>query len=142
MQELAHFCLGATCALILLEWSGLREKLDLGCDLPLVFISGLWAMLPDLPNIGIPFLPHTNPFTNVFWFHQLLDILDPQDLPLFSAIFYGIFGLVAFLATVEEKKKRSMKKGVVKMPEVSKTEPKDQKKAVEGTRTAQISAKK
>lgn len=85
MDAIVHFAVGATCGMVLLLMLDFRPQIKF----PLVFASGGWAMLPDgwyflryVPIDGLMLLGlrfHRSIFSNVFWFHQVLDRLETGD---------------------------------------------------------------
>ncbi|MFC6824848.1 hypothetical protein [Halopelagius fulvigenes] len=81
---------------ILLARTGVRRPVRWG----LVFLSAVWAMLPDLhhvlPSIRPWYKPvvHDTAVANVFWFHGVFDRLDPRDRPVYSRGMMSAFFLV------------------------------------------------
>ncbi|WP_435100240.1 hypothetical protein [Halorubrum sp. N11] len=59
-------------------------------------------MLPDIHWVAPLYAPelkalHSSVFTNVFWFHQTLDVVDPTDSYTVAALALGVFTLVVSL---------------------------------------------
>jgi hypothetical protein len=69
-------------------------------------VSALWAILPDayhaVPGIESWYKPlvHDSVIADVFWFHRLIDRLDPGDQPIFSLVMLSAFGLSFLLVEV------------------------------------------
>lgn len=103
MYALGHFAVGATLMILILEFILTDEAWKLKHDLPLILISGGWAMLPDIAWIGYPILPHNSPLMNIFWFHQILDVLDPHDDPRYSALAYAVLCFVTVFVVLYER---------------------------------------
>ena len=67
-----------------------------------VLLGGGWAMLPDVHWVAPLYAPelkalHSSVFTNIFWFHQTLDVVDPTDSYTVAALALGAFILVVSL---------------------------------------------
>lgn len=97
-----HAGLAATITTILVARSGLtilRRWI-------VVSVSAVWAIVPDLyhvvPGIRHWYKPlvHDSIVANVFWFHGVLDRLDPHDRALYSVIMITAFLLVFGLTEV------------------------------------------
>lgn len=89
---IAHFTLGASIACLYII---LTKKHTNPSALLLVYLGGIFAMLPDL-QLFLPFITeahHSSILANIFFGHQLLDVIDPNDSYLFAAVFVGVLGL-------------------------------------------------
>lgn len=89
---IAHFAIGGTCtalvAFYLLPPTRYARTL--------VLLGGVWGMVPDIHWVIPIYAPelkalHTSVFTNVFWFHQTLDVVDPTDSYMLAALALGAF---------------------------------------------------
>lgn len=62
-----------------------------------IFGSAIWAIVPDLyhliPGTRAWYKPvvHDSTLANVFWFHRMIDRLDPRDRPLYSVTVLAVF---------------------------------------------------
>ncbi|ELZ39223.1 hypothetical protein C463_17428 [Halorubrum californiense DSM 19288] len=68
----------------------------------LVLLGGGWGMLPDVHWVAPLYATelkalHASVFTNIFWFHQTLDVVDPTDSYTVAALALGAFILVVSL---------------------------------------------
>lgn len=75
---IGHFALGVAGMITFLLVSGLYRRLR--HPGVVAIFGGLWSLVPDAHQ----FLPvrewlHESVYTNLFWFHRLLDRLDPTD---------------------------------------------------------------
>lgn len=95
---ITHFAVGGICtaliALYLLPPTRYARTL--------VLLGGGWGMLPDVHWVAPFYAPelkalHSSVFTNVFWFHQTLDVVDPTDSYTVAALALGAFILVVSL---------------------------------------------
>jgi hypothetical protein len=67
-----------------------------------VLLGGAWGMLPDAHWVAPLYAPelkalHSSVFTNIFWFHQTLDVVDPTDSYTVAALALGGFILIVSL---------------------------------------------
>lgn len=101
-----HFAVGATGAIVLLlsfgryPWSTRNAAL--------VFLSGVWAMLPDV-DVLVPSLEPTDhtPLVDLFWFHYTLDTNAFPDSTAGSLVLFCVFLLVVGVSlTVGEPRPR------------------------------------
>ena len=85
-MAIAHFAVGAMATALLLMVVAPRLLLSP----TVVALGGTWAMAPDVHHV----LPvgseavraiHMSPWADVFWFHHLLDRVDPTDSVTFAA---------------------------------------------------------
>lgn len=95
---ITHFAVGGTCtaliALYLLPPTRYARTL--------VLLGGGWGMLPDIHWVAPLYASelkalHSSVFTNVFWFHQTLDVVDPMDSYTVAALALGAFILTVSL---------------------------------------------
>lgn len=95
---ITHFAVGGICtafvALYLLPPTRYARTL--------VLLGGGWGMLPDVHWVAPLYAPelkalHSSVFTNIFWFHQTLDVVDPTDSYTAAALALGAFILVVSL---------------------------------------------
>lgn len=99
MRAIAHFSVGVSGMLLLL----LFVNLDHRREFLLTFVSGFWAMTPDLGwlllRTGMPGTAtlwkavFNSPFGYLFWFHPLLDAAEPENRVIEMA---GAFLLLGF----------------------------------------------
>jgi hypothetical protein len=90
-MAITHFMAGITGgAIILILLAVFMHRSYAMSDLIILFISGIWAMIPDL-NKFFSFFPKHAFWMNIFWFHPTLDALDPKD-GLFFQMFFVVFG--------------------------------------------------
>lgn len=65
----------------------------------IIAMSAFWAIIPDayhaIPGIESWYKPvvHDSIVADVFWFHRVIDQLNPGDQPIFSVVMLGAFGL-------------------------------------------------
>ncbi|RLM71379.1 hypothetical protein DVK05_01400 [Halorubrum sp. Atlit-8R] len=95
---ITHFAVGGICtalvALYLLPPTRYARTL--------VLLGGGWGMLPDVHWVAPVYAPelkalHSSVFTNIFWFHQTLDVVDPTDSYTAAALALGAFILIVSL---------------------------------------------
>ncbi|WP_233561689.1 hypothetical protein [Halorubrum sp. Atlit-28R] len=95
---ITHFAVGGICtalvALYLLPPTRYARTL--------VLLGGGWGMLPDVHWVAPLYASelkalHSSVFTNIFWFHQTLDVVDPTDSYTVAALALGAFILVVSL---------------------------------------------
>lgn len=77
---LAHFAIGATGTTVLVALLPGRIRISR----TLVLFGGIWALVPDTYKLASTYIGwmvgvHNSPLGNLFWFHQLVDVLDPAD---------------------------------------------------------------
>ena len=108
---LGHFSLGASIALIIFlildhHYKQIKPIHFLKYAYPLAFFSGLWAMLPDFGKLSASNLFHPcltqaeYNFCNLFFFHCILDRLDPYDTVIGTSILFGIFLVVVVVSVL------------------------------------------
>ncbi|WP_434522767.1 hypothetical protein [Halorubrum sp. AS12] len=95
---ITHFAVGGICtalvALYLLPPTRYARTL--------VLLGGGWGMLPDVHWVAPLYAAelkalHSSVFTNIFWFHQTLDVVDPTDSYTVAALALGAFILIVSL---------------------------------------------
>lgn len=95
---ITHFAVGGICtalvALYLLPPTRYARTL--------VLLGGGWGMLPDVHWVAPLYASelkalHSSVFTNIFWFHQTLDVVDPTDSYTVAALALGVFILTVSL---------------------------------------------
>lgn len=65
-----------------------------------IFASAIWAIVPDLyhviPGTRAWYKPavHDSMLADVFWFHRVIDRLDPGDRPIYAVTMLAVFLLV------------------------------------------------
>jgi len=96
---IAHFAIGATLATLgLLYFVPAVPYVRV-----LALLSGVWAMVPDVVNLGLPGGHRVagladSVWANAFWFHERIDAIDTGDSLLFAAVMVGALVVVTFLA--------------------------------------------
>ena len=85
MRAIVHFSVGVSGMMLLLSFINLNNKKEF----LLIFISGFWAMVPDLGwlllRIGMPGIAgfwktvFNSPIGLLFWFSPFLDGLEPVN---------------------------------------------------------------
>jgi len=94
MIAIAHMAAGiAGGAVLLILFPKIIPKL-LKNDTFFLIASGIWAMIPDLHQIGIN-IPHGGGWQNIFWFHTLLD--NYPDTPIMAAYALAIMLAALYL---------------------------------------------
>ena len=75
---IGHFALGVAGTITFLLASGLYRRVR--HPGVVAIFGGLWSLVPDAHQF-LPVRPwvHESVYTNLFWFHRLLDRLDPTD---------------------------------------------------------------
>lgn len=91
-QALGHFAVGAAGMTILIALVPLRVPFRQ----TVVLLGGGWAMAPDIYKLAPTYTGwmeaiHDSTAGNVFWFHRLLDGLDPTDSYLVTAVLVGMW---------------------------------------------------
>lgn len=97
MLAIGHYMLGATIATTILLF--LKEKKH---DMLIMFTSGVWAMLPDLPSLWGDYTFDDSPLMNLFHFHQIVDTM--PDTPLIASWFILVYVclLIIYLRVVKK----------------------------------------
>jgi len=95
---ITHFAFGALCATLLLAYLPVRTRYGF----TVVIVSGIWAMAPDfwrVSPLGETLIRDVGHSTvgNVFWFHPLLDAVDPTDAHVVGAGMLGVYLLVSLI---------------------------------------------
>jgi hypothetical protein len=89
-MAIGHFAAGASSAFLVLNLlpPQIRRKVpDYGF---IGILAGVWAMVPDLALVFSHWNGwHDRVFTNLFFLHQVLDILDVNEKVWISAILVG-----------------------------------------------------
>ena len=95
MNAIVHFSVGLMLGMCIL----LRRPWAAQVKFPLIFASGVWAMIPDgwrlVGHVGLDGVAllayrfHGSVLANVFWLHQLLDRLETGEpiLEMTTAVF-------------------------------------------------------
>lgn len=78
---LGHFAVGAAGTTVLLALLPIRVPFER----TLVLLGGVWAMVPDIYKLAPTYTEwilviHDGVAGNFFWFHRILDVIDPSDL--------------------------------------------------------------
>lgn len=95
---ITHFAVGGTCtALVALYLLPPTEYAR-----TLVLLGGGWGMVPDIHWVAPLYAPelealHGSVVTNLFWFHQTLDTIDPTGSYTVAALALGVFIAVVSL---------------------------------------------
>ena len=85
--SLAHFAIGATGPTVLVALLPGRIRISR----TLVLFGGTWALVPDAYKLASSYVGwmvgfYDSPLGNLFWFHRLVDALDPTDSYLVPAV--------------------------------------------------------
>lgn len=106
MNAIVHFSVGLSCGMFILLLTSLPSRVKF----PLVFASGVWAMVPDGWHLAAFVAPdravilayafHRSILANVFWFHQLLDRFESGEpvLEMTAALGFLSVTVVVFTA--------------------------------------------
>lgn len=103
---IAHFAVGAAMTTLLVTY--LLPAVRYPRTLPLA--GGAWAVLPDLHWVSPVFqqqlrtFHHTSVLTDLFWFHRILDRLDPSDSKMIATVLLAVLILIS--AVVEHRDHR------------------------------------
>lgn len=103
-MAIGHFTFGVGATTGVLMATGLDKKIK--NTEPIRIAGGIFAMLPDAGKLipSFDFL-HRGWWADIFWLHQLSDILDSTDSALISSIFIA-FMLVMLMIFWSVRKKR------------------------------------
>jgi hypothetical protein len=78
-----------------------------------IAVSAFWAIIPDayhaIPGTESWYKPlvHDSFVADVFWFHRVIDRLDPGDRPIFSVVVLSAFGLCFLLVEVLPRREQA-----------------------------------
>ena len=102
-KAIAHFSLGAALMIILIAILVPTIRYQRSA----IVLSGIWAMVPDLPRLIPQVRPVMEPiiFTpigDVFWFHNVLDRFDDSTVE-FAALMVGFLFATAVLADLRDE---------------------------------------
>lgn len=97
---LGHFAIGAIGMTLLSALAPFRVRFKQ----TLVLLGGIWALLPDIYQLAPTYTEwmqviHDSAAGNFFWFHRTLDVLDPTDSYLITALAVGVW--IGVTTTVE-----------------------------------------
>ncbi len=104
---LGHFFIGATTSLLIfraIEYHSDKIKLNhyLRYDIIIASLGGIWGMIPDIPIFwGVYDELFEGILCNIFFFHSILDELDPHDSIIVPVILFGLFILTINLINLE-----------------------------------------
>jgi len=93
-----HFCFGVFIGVVIL----VVFRIDPRLDTIVLFASGIWAMMPDVCQVT-PITceqTHYKWWTNVFWFHQVWDNIDPDDTPVNASYMVWVTAAMVLCYTV------------------------------------------
>lgn len=96
MQALVHFTVGLSAGLLVLSVVGWPPRRELLC----IFASGMWALIPDfhwffrevtlMSQAAAWQSMHRSVFADLFWFHRLLDSMEPGGQRIEIGIAFAI----------------------------------------------------
>ena len=97
-RALAHFAIGAMGMTLLLALVPVRVWFKQ----TLILLGGIWALLPDIYQLAPTYTEwmeviHDSAAGNLFWFHRMLDLLDPTDSYLVAALAIGVWIAVTII---------------------------------------------
>lgn len=106
-MAVTHFAVGAAVTVLLATYllPGIRYPRAVS------ILGGLWAMVPDAhwvsPVVAAELnAVHRSPVVDVFWFHHLLDTLDPTDSKAVAVA--ALVGLLVATALAERREYRAL----------------------------------
>ena len=96
---IGHFAFGVICTALLFA----VVVPQLLYSPTLLLLGGVWAMIPDshwVLLIGATTMSalHNSIWANIFWFHGILDRVDPTDSYIFAAVLVGLMLVVVTLS--------------------------------------------
>lgn len=102
---IGHFSLGAGLTGAILLATRLNKKIR--NNERIMFGGGIWGIVPDIEKL-IPLLKilHRSWWTDIFWFHRLIDLkIDPTDNYWISAYFIAfMLGILVIFWSIDQRK--------------------------------------
>lgn len=103
---IAHFSLGAIISLMLYRIFSRGIENYIQYDIIVVTLGGVWAMIPDISLIYDSLDNFFKGFScDIFFFHCILDTIDPDDSIIVSGLLFGLFLIIINLITFTSLKK-------------------------------------
>jgi hypothetical protein len=109
---IGHFMIGFSAVLFIFILVNRRNKYAF----PLAFFCGIWAMIPDLvwiksiPNYyhRIIYSLHYSNYANLFFFHRLIDLYNPDDIADDAIIYILVGFILTIIYSFRERNMRSI----------------------------------
>lgn len=101
MLPIAHFAIGVIGGTLLLMFFPQLFGDIIKNDIFIIFLSGLWAMIPDIPALVGNTKLDDKPIMNIFWFHQYFDKKFKNDFNFrITAIIIGIAIIILYFYSI------------------------------------------
>ena len=96
-MAIGHFSAGASATFVLFHLLPPRARRKVGQYGFIAILAGLWAMVPDLSKFTARLQSlHDSIWANLFFFHQLMDMVDAHDSIWVSSALVGLMIVLMF----------------------------------------------